>query len=411
MLRRQIANAAKNLDLDLKKQPLTRRSEEKDKAKQINKTWNRALGLAHRGHYSKAVNVMEQSSLVPIDDEVKELLKDLHPRQRSEVPQVPTSDKVEVNTGTLLKLIKTKINNGSASTLAGWNGEMVQAISANKPTMKKFAQFIQDIINDELPKEVRTLLLSSKLIAGPKPVGIRPIAIGDIFVKLGSTYVIECIKEELPKIFEPHQLGAGSKNGVERALHTLRVLLENGGPDAILFLCDVRNAHNKVERKVMLKELYRYPQLNALWKLANWKYGNANPLILMMKDGSLETISAEESTSQGCPLAAILFSLAIQPGLIRVNDNTACIPKAIMDNVTLAGEWKGAIAGYEALEANFHMVSLEMKPEKCKVLWIHNREPPQGLKSECDRLGVELVTTGVKLVGAFIGPDKEINSS
>ena len=61
-------------------------------------------------------------------------------------------------------------------------------------------------------------------LSGHTPVnkpggGIRPIAVSEVFYRLACIYALELVRDVLPDVFEPIQLGVGSVGGSERAVH------------------------------------------------------------------------------------------------------------------------------------------------------------------------------------------------
>eukprot|EP00005_Dracoamoeba_jomungandri_P008786 CAMPEP_0174275236 /NCGR_PEP_ID=MMETSP0439-20130205/59713_1 /TAXON_ID=0 /ORGANISM="Stereomyxa ramosa, Strain Chinc5" /LENGTH=1043 /DNA_ID=CAMNT_0015367321 /DNA_START=1318 /DNA_END=4450 /DNA_ORIENTATION=- len=371
------------------------------------KRWSKAIGLAHRGHFSQALKTLQQTTLVPIDQPTLETLKNLHPpkQHKQSHPPPPPCEQITVDPKLLKKVIKTKINNGSAPSIPGWNGEMLAAITSSKTALDKLSIFIGDIINGKIPLQVRVLLLSAKLVAGPKSVGVRPIAIGDVFVKTASSYCISLVKPSLANIFEPIQLGAGSKSGVERAIHILRTLLELGSKDVVLLKTDATNAHNAILREAIFSSLYSRKELAPLWNLVYWKYGEATPLIIRMDDGTLTTIPAEEGTAQGCPLAAVLYALAVQPTYEHIAETggETLTLRSVVDDLNMVGDWKEVISAFKTAIPCYKDVGLTMAPSKCKLLWPHPTPIPIGLRTQCEELGVPIVNTGISTIGAHLG--------
>ena len=92
------------------------------------------------------------------------------------------------------------------------------------------AALVRDILNGVLDANSRSLLMASLLIPGTKDDGgVRPIAISECFYKLASMYAMALVRDSLPAIFEPMQLGVGAKGGAGRALHVLQAGLETMG--------------------------------------------------------------------------------------------------------------------------------------------------------------------------------------
>ena len=129
------------------------------------------------------------------------------------------------------------------------------------------------MLNGHLSHQARAYLTCSVLIPVSKPGGgIRPIAVSEVFYRLTSLYELHLVRDLLPKIFEPIQLGVGCPGGAERAVHVLRAGMELYGDDSILLKCDIRNAFNERKREQLLRPI---------WRLAHWAYSASSPLLVM----------------------------------------------------------------------------------------------------------------------------------
>jgi len=73
-------------------------------------------------------------------------------------------------------------------------------------------------VNGRLGPDERALIVSSTLIAGSKKdaTSVRPIAMGEAFLKLAGHYALSLVKDNLPEVLEPVQL-AHSSGGPEKA--------------------------------------------------------------------------------------------------------------------------------------------------------------------------------------------------
>ena len=128
---------------------------------------------------------------------------------------------------------------------------------------------IGDILNGNPDDHSRELLMSSLLIPASKSGGgVRPIAISESFYKLATMYSISLVRDRLPAIFEPIQLGVGAPGGPERAAHLLQAALETMGSRSIALKCDMKNAFNERKREDIISELYKVDSLQPLWRLA-----------------------------------------------------------------------------------------------------------------------------------------------
>lgn len=402
-LRKQITFAKNHLHEPLKNKPPHRPPPPPNNEIQ----WEKAIGLANRGHFRRAMKCLKQQSLPLATPETTQLLQELHPKSKTKPPKLPQNTKPIIIDRSLLTQVINKVNNGSSSSLTGWNGDLLATLTKNKESLALLSIFIQDIINGNIPEMSRILLLGATLIAGPKPDGVRPIAIGETFVKVAAAYCLAIAKKELPKIFEPIQLGAGSKSGVERAVHSVRAALELGEEGTVLFTTDQKNAHNAAERRKMLEELYKQQALKSLWRISDWKYGKPTPLIVLQEDGSYVVIASEDGSTQGCPLAAVLYSLAVHPTYKEVAEyNPTSHLVAVQDDLNIVDHWERAIPTFLEAERGLQECQMTMRRDKCKILWISNKPVPERLKQASEELGVDIVK-GVKTLGVWFGTPKD----
>ena len=117
---------------------------------------------------------------------------------------------------------------------------------------------IQLIANNELDDHSRDLLTTSILHGIPKPDrpnDLRPLAVGEFFLKVAAKYCLNLDKHELPGIFEPIQL-ATSPAGPERAIQTIQAHIEAHPEEHITLHIDCANAYNSLERKAMLTSVF-----------------------------------------------------------------------------------------------------------------------------------------------------------
>jgi hypothetical protein len=135
----------------------------------------------------------------------------------------------------LVKLIDTKLKNGSSPGPFGWTGELLGTLVGDSECSQGLAVLVEDMINGNLGPQARSYLMASRLIPlGKEGGGVRPIAINETFYKLATHYVLSLVKPILPDIFEPIQLGIGARGGAERAVHLVQTALETMGDETVL---------------------------------------------------------------------------------------------------------------------------------------------------------------------------------
>ena len=102
------------------------------------------------------------------------------------------------------------------------------------------------------------------------------------------------------------QLCAGQSAGVEAAVHAMRHIFAADATDGVL-LIDADNAFNRINRKAILHNIqYICP----IFKYAIINTYRVPSRIFVL--GGMEMLS-QEGTTQGCPLAMVMYALALVP--------------------------------------------------------------------------------------------------
>jgi len=200
----------------------------------------------------------------------------------------------------LTSLVARKLKNGSCGGPSGWTGDMVFALVGDLDCMQGLCSLVVDMLNGHLPDRARAYLTCSLLIPVNKPGGgIRPIAVSEVFYRLACVYALELVRDVLPDVFEPIQLGVGSVGGSERAVHLLQAGLATMGPDAVVLKCDFQNAFNERKREQILHELFTQDRLRPLWRLSHWAYKAPSELLVLDNGNICTSISSEQGVKQG----------------------------------------------------------------------------------------------------------------
>jgi len=160
----------------------------------------------------------------------------------------------------------------------------------------------QDVVHRTWPR----VFLRSPSGTEQKSGGIRPVAIGFTLRRLVS----KCANTHgvnHPKSFlQPCQLGVGTPDGCETAIHAARRYLEYLPNNHVMVKLDFANAFNSLHRHDMLMLVFsRVPELYAY---CNSTYSQPSTLFY----GSF-IIPSEEGPQQGDPLGPLLFCNTIQP--------------------------------------------------------------------------------------------------
>ena len=172
---------------------------------------------------SKAGRLLASSGVHPVSTEVIDQLVSLHP-SRYPSPSLPlapdlTVPIVSVDPKLIAKIVR-KGANGSGGGPSGWSYDLLLPLVNNQDALCGLCALITLIVNARIPPGVWPLLLASRLVPLKKSDdGVRPIAIGEVFVSLCSSYLVHEFQGSCSEYFSPIQFGVSSTRGVEKVLH------------------------------------------------------------------------------------------------------------------------------------------------------------------------------------------------
>ena len=177
-----------------------------------------------------------------------------------------------------------------------------------------FARFIGWLANGFPPwAAYRALLACRELALGKKPIGIRPIGIGDIFRRAAAKVVLLVAGPAATTACGADQLCAGLKVGVESGVHAVAGLwaeMDEEERQGFLVI-DAENAFNSLSRVNMLWNVRH------LWpegaRFAFNLYCFTSLLICRSNTGEHLQMWSKEGSIQGCPLSMFLYGIGVLP--------------------------------------------------------------------------------------------------
>ena len=110
----------------------------------------------------------------------------------------------------------------------------------------------------------------------------------------------------------PLQVCAGHLSGCEAAVHAIRQVFEAPDTDAVI-LVDASNAYNSLNRQAALRIIHQL--CPALSKVLTNTYREDVQLFI-----DEELLLSQEGTTQGDPLAMVMYAIAITPLIHRLED-------------------------------------------------------------------------------------------
>lgn len=373
----------------------------------------KAIRPATHGAMLKATQRLETlhsglSGICEPTDDIVEQLHRLHPAPtvNEELPSpLNTSPTGLPVSRAKLRLAGKKIANGSAADLFGWTGELLTPLLRDKDCVSLLTT-IAAYIRDGLVTGVgRDWLLASWLVALDKGSGkIRPIAGGTILFKLVATYLTQQATGAAHALFARTgvQFGVFTSDGVTAAARLNQLTLD-ANPTHTVLKTDFKNAFNLLSRKLMLQELFSYPELAPLHRMVHWAYSAESALFARGKDGVAAVIRSRQGVRQGCVFGSIGYAVATLRILKTLKDNVGCEVVGVLDDVSLAGPPTEVFAAFDKLCAAAKHNNLSLQPEKCAALWpLQNQDH---FKSLLDSAGIRAADGCMQLLGTAVGND------
>lgn len=348
---------------------------------------NRSKALAIQGYKSKAVKTLMRpvEGVVATAAEKLVRLKELHPQRVEVVASCPINCPVElacpgsdereqtarrnnrhqVNEAPLRKQIRRWCD-AKAAGPSGWTEELIAAAITAENEHEWMAIF-EDIANANMDSDLLRLLRRAKLLGIPKlkrngDVDVRPIAMGETFVKVAAKLLIRGRRE----LTDSRALGefqyAYRSGGCEKIIHEVRSAIRKGD-DAILVDC--HNAFNSLRRQAVRDVLVSRDEFACLRPLFNAMYVEQGELLVYGDDENCPVICSTEGVRQGDVLGPLLFCMTIAPAIERANArilakhrNSSARMFAYMDDVTIVGKPDDCCLAYHILVEELQAISL-----------------------------------------------------
>jgi hypothetical protein len=233
-------------------------------------------------------------------------------------------------------------------------------------------------------------------------VSIRPIAVGEVLRRLISKCCVKKCSPFASSYLAPLQVGVGVCDGAEALLHTFNRFIRDPtrcNDDTVLALVDFTNAFNRVDRNSMMAQvLDRFPRV-AGW--VQYTYGTGAHLF-----AGPSALLATSGCQQGDPLGPLLFSLVLQPLLVRLRDNFSLTTGAYLDDLTIAGSTSDVAAAIRWLQVEGPPFGLHLSLSKTVVWSPSSRDlRPGGLfndLSHASENGIELLGGAVSTSAPFV---------
>lgn len=337
-------------------------------------------------------NVAHESTLS--ESELIAKLQTLHPPGAPLTAPTPHHAIIHIGPAELAATV-AGMASGAAPGPTGWTEELLAVLFRDEPTALALAHMVTDVANNEVAPSVRRRLVRCRLIGIPKVGnGIRPIAIGEVLVKIAGHILLQQNAGEIAKAFQGLQMGVLSRGGGELIIHTVRDLYAKG---ASVMTIDMVNAFNSPGR-LHIQSALTHPAFSPFSALFDLEYASPSELLVTTKSG-VHVVSSSCGTRQGSSLGGLYFCAVMHS---IVEECARAFPsvrvQCYMDDITVCGPATDLAEVYAFLRPRMGDIGLNFNPMKCEILLAEGCTLPLDLAN-----AVKVCPSTIKVLGAYIG--------
>ena len=319
---------------------------------------DRCVNLTGEGGFSNACNALVSQPPLDQTAEVTANLLEKHPPAASPIDLSAFSNASSAlvpitDVDTVEKCIQSfhRLSGGGPTGLRPIHLKNCLSTEYRDELLERCTSLVNILSKGDAPTSLAPFLAGATLTALPKKDdGIRPIAVGEVWRRLTAKCLCTAYKEQASSFFFPLQIGVGQTLGTEVGLETARQWCERNSDKltSVLVKIDFSNAFNCVSRQAFLEQCrHHFPGLS---RWAEWCYSHPSHLYF-----GPNTISSESGVQQGDPIGPLLFSLALQPLLIELQnartDQGLELIYSYLDDLILAGEQQAVANTFNYFEA------------------------------------------------------------
>jgi len=368
---------------------------------------HRTVAFAQAGLFSKAAQSLYSNTRAVLYDKEDgpSVIQSLHPVE-TDVPKTKfdVAD-VQLDMDAVEKRCRRR---GVAPGPTGWTWELFAPLYRVNADMCKavLETLARRFLSSDCDTTLRERMTASRLLLIAKkndPSGRpRPVAVGEFFLRCVA---YACLPPDLPRHFEPLQIGIGSKGAVEKAAHWAREHVESRGHTLVTL--DARNAFNTMLRSSMAAKLDDVCRDKRGWAAAcalfNASY--VRPSLLLTNDWG--AFSSSRGSRQGCVFGGLLFAAVLQPILERLQSS---YPKmhilAYLDDINVAFDPAEA-AQFMSFFRELHdaLTSVGLSLNLAKSMYYRKSGDRHAL---LDELGLQHEALSIRILGSFVGEGADV---
>ncbi len=273
----------------------------------------------------------------------------------------------------------------------GWRRICTSFHTASHDLCHALALLAKRLCTDHVDPQGLAPLVACRLIALDKNPGVRPIGICETARRIIAKAVLNVTRSDILEATGSIQLCAGQTAGTEAAVHAMNQAFQATEAEAVL-LVDASNAFNSLNRQAALHNIrHLCPSLATI--LIN-TYRQAADLYV---DGT--TLSSQEGTTQGDPLAMPMYAIALLPLIRQCNQEVKQVWYA--DDATAAGRISNLRSWWDKVIEIGPAYGYHINASKT---WLIVKEPHlSAAASTFENTQVNITTEGKPHLGAALG--------
>ncbi|CAI6008072.1 unnamed protein product [Closterium sp. NIES-65] len=364
----------------------------------------RCLRLAACNETSRACAALESAEAAPNTQGTIQRLQSKHPNAERPTPAWQSGfqgSPLVLSVDHLHRAIFTAPR-GSSRGPSGWVAEHLRDTFLAFPQSLHFLLAVyQQWLRGRCAPAVRSLLASSTLVALAKSnMDVRPIAIGEVLVRILSRAVCLQLRDQMARVFlASQQFGVGVTCGTEVVVRGVRRALADH-PDWVVLQLDVANAFNSFHRDRMFQALQASPEFQCLIPFIGLFYGTPSDLHYRSGTGVV-TMHSERGTRQGDPLSPFLYALAQRLALEPVLVEGDVQLWSYADDTYVLGPPDRVLHHFAEIVRRLGEMGLAAQPHKCLVY-----QTESFLSRDLEAftgLGIEVARRGLTVTGVPVG--------
>lgn len=322
--------------------------------------------------------VRTQTAAIPPEKQLA-ALKLLHPdgEPAKGVALLPTPfyNSASFTSDAIIKSVRRSLS-GAAPGPDGWTFELLSDALASPEFARNFHAIVVDLCNGLVGELTARILSASTLVGIAKGVreedGIRPLALGAVFMKVAATQACAAALPTLKSKFGGSQFGCTVPDGAACIVHRARNFIRSGiwpdgrpaaGSKRLIITLDLENAFNSPSRQAIWDAVCAIPELVGIF---NMSYGSESELFVA---GMSAVLLSKRGTKQGTVEGPVLFALAIQGIINAANLLPGVLVLAYLDDMSIFAEDPdvgNAVAEY--ISSACEALQLRIKVKKCETL-------------------------------------------